>query len=368
FIVLLSRSFYRWLDYQSVGKRLPGTRFIAFKVPLKLALNSHLSSCDVFGHWELLDTLKRENQELGLIIDLTFTTRYYKAEDVPESLHFVKIFTAGHEIPSDAAILSFKRAVRQFLRENIDNDKLIGVHCTHGLNRTGYLICRYLIDVDGVDPIQAIELFNSSRGHAIERQNYLKDLQSGRKRSNEGIEESEQEPVKGSSTHRPVYFEVNARNMDERPSFSHEYLRNKRQKYRLSHTRRGGNSQFVGPSSGGAGLLPTPRGPAVPPFPPGPSLLPLPAFSTARLPFNSSHWIRGSTSQPNYQWHGPSHYSRGGRGNNLSQHAFSSSPGPPQWTNDSGRYTCDAPHMWDGPNMRSQFRRSHRVNPNGYPA
>lgn len=36
-------------------------------------------------------------------------------------------------------------------------DKLIGVHCTHGLNRTGYLICRYLIDVDEMDPEEAIE-------------------------------------------------------------------------------------------------------------------------------------------------------------------------------------------------------------------
>lgn len=61
-------------------------------------------------------------------------------------------------------------------------DKLIGVHCTHGLNRTGYLICRcvpreartlnsrcvdsvvtgvsscrYLIDVDGMDPKEAVE-------------------------------------------------------------------------------------------------------------------------------------------------------------------------------------------------------------------
>ncbi|XP_034534336.1 RNA/RNP complex-1-interacting phosphatase [Notolabrus celidotus] len=70
----------RWLDYKAVGKRLPGTRFIAFKVPLKQSLNRQLSSRDVFGPWELLDALNKENQELGLILDLTFTTRYYKLE------------------------------------------------------------------------------------------------------------------------------------------------------------------------------------------------------------------------------------------------------------------------------------------------
>lgn len=362
----------RWLDYQAVGKRLPGTRFIAFKVPLKLALNCNLSSCDIFGHWELLDSLKRENQELGLIVDLTFTTRYYKAEDVPESLHCVKIFTAGHEVPSDATILSFKRAVRRFLRENTDNDKLIGVHCTHGLNRTGYLICRYLIDVDGVDPHEAIELFNSSRGHAIERQNYLRDLQSGPKRSNEGIEEPEQEPIKGTSTHRPVYSEVHAGKMEEKPSSSHEASRNRRRKHHPSHTLHGGNRQFVGPPSDRPGLLPTPVGPALLPFPGGSGLPSSPAFPPARPHFNPYHWVRGSTPpKPNYQWHEPPYYTRGGTGNSYLPREVSSAPGQSQWTSDSGRYASNAPEMWDGPKMRPQFRHdlrhNQRVNQHGYP-
>lgn len=42
-------------------------------------------------------------------------------QDVPESLLFVKIFTAGHEVPTDKTILSFKRVVRRFLRDNADN-------------------------------------------------------------------------------------------------------------------------------------------------------------------------------------------------------------------------------------------------------
>ncbi|XP_070706205.1 V-type proton ATPase subunit B, brain isoform [Pempheris klunzingeri] len=155
----------RWLDYKAVGKRLHGTRFIAFKVPLKQPLNRRLPRPDVFGPWELLDALDKEKQELGLIIDLTFTTRYYKLQDVPESLLCVKIFTAGHEVPSDETILSFKRTVRRFLRDNAENDKLIGVHCTHGLNRTGYLICRYLIDVDGMAAASREQVMAVSRDY-----------------------------------------------------------------------------------------------------------------------------------------------------------------------------------------------------------
>ncbi|KAM3858517.1 RNA/RNP complex-1-interacting phosphatase-like [Diretmus argenteus] len=193
----------RWLDYQAVGRRIPGTRFIAFKVPLKQSLNSRVQKSEAFGPWDLLDTLEKENQELSLIIDLTYTTRYYKLADIPESWSYVKIFTEGHEVPSDTTILSFKRVVHRFLRDNWDNDKLIGIHCTHGLNRTGYLVCRYLIDVDGMDPREAVGLFNSSRGHPIERHNYLHDLQSGPRRSNKGMDESEQEPMRGRALARP---------------------------------------------------------------------------------------------------------------------------------------------------------------------
>ncbi|KAM9794660.1 RNA/RNP complex-1-interacting phosphatase [Syngnathus typhle] len=168
----------RWLDYKAVGKRLGTTRFVAFKVPLKQALTQNMAPAQAFGPKELLDVMREDQQELGLIIDLTYTTRYYSPQELPNSLSFIKIPTAGHVVPADSVVVTFKRAVRQFLRDNACNDKLIGVHCTHGLNRTGYMICRYLIEVDKMAPTEAIRLFNSSRGHNIERQNYIEDLQS----------------------------------------------------------------------------------------------------------------------------------------------------------------------------------------------
>lgn len=36
------------------------------------------------------------------------------------------------------------------------SDKLIGVHCTHGLNRSGFMICRYMIEEMKIPPIDAI--------------------------------------------------------------------------------------------------------------------------------------------------------------------------------------------------------------------
>ncbi|XP_057675121.1 RNA/RNP complex-1-interacting phosphatase isoform X2 [Corythoichthys intestinalis] len=172
-----------------MGRRIHGTRFLAFKVPLKESFNQMLAPSQVFGPRELLDAVRQEGHELGVILDLTYTTRYYGPGDLPPWLEQVKIKTAGQVIPADDAILAFKRAARRFLRDNADNDKLIGVHCTHGLNRTGYMICRYLIDMEGMDPGEAIRRFNSCRGHNIERSNYLNDLLRGPTRSNEGVDD-----------------------------------------------------------------------------------------------------------------------------------------------------------------------------------
>lgn len=44
---------------------------------------------------------------------------------------FMKIFTAGHEVPSDETILSFKRAVRRFLQDNADNGPCESVSDKH---------------------------------------------------------------------------------------------------------------------------------------------------------------------------------------------------------------------------------------------
>lgn len=42
------------------------------------------------------------------------------------------------------------------------------MHCLHGLNRTGYMICAYLIKIEKVKTEEAIKRFETARGHKIE--------------------------------------------------------------------------------------------------------------------------------------------------------------------------------------------------------
>ncbi|XP_042315212.1 uncharacterized protein LOC121926351 isoform X2 [Sceloporus undulatus] len=171
-----------WRDIQPIGQPIPGTRFIAFKVPLKGVLTTKK-----FTPKDLNAALKALNVKLGLIIDLTNTAKYNYAKDLPKSVEYKKLVTVGHKVPDDATILQFKKWVRKFLWENAENEKLIGVNCTYGINRTGYLICRYLIDVEGWDPITAIQAFGEARGHHMNGSVYLTDLQTQPVRSNIGM-------------------------------------------------------------------------------------------------------------------------------------------------------------------------------------
>ncbi|XP_005144152.2 uncharacterized protein [Melopsittacus undulatus] len=177
-----------WRSLTPVGQPIPGTRFIAFKVPLKGAINQRLTPTQKFTPKDLIVAMKALNVELGLIIDLTYTTRYYEVKDLPKSVQYKKLYTVGLEVPDNATILQFKKWVRKFLWENAGNEKLIGVHCTNGINRTGYLICRYLIDVEGWDPEAAIQAFGDARGHRMDGLVYLTDLRTQPMRSNLGMD------------------------------------------------------------------------------------------------------------------------------------------------------------------------------------
>lgn len=120
--------------------------------------------------------------QLKTVIDLTNTYRYYNAdvEFRAKSVDHVKILVEGRGIiPPASQILRFFDAIDAHLEKNKDNkDALIGVHCTHGLNRTGFFVCRWMVDRLKLDPEDAIARFNEARGHNIERQNLLDNIRT----------------------------------------------------------------------------------------------------------------------------------------------------------------------------------------------
>ncbi|XP_037948884.1 RNA/RNP complex-1-interacting phosphatase homolog isoform X1 [Teleopsis dalmanni] len=164
----------RWSCYKPIGKPIEGTRFFAFKVPLAEAQNRNVEDVE-----KRLDCQMILNSvpNIGLVIDLTNTLRYYKPEEfLSKGVEHHKIFTEGHVVPSQKVINEFHEVVKTFLNNNSDNEKIIGVHCTHGVNRTGFLLCHYMVKNLSVKSAEAIKKFGEARGHSIERKNYIRAL------------------------------------------------------------------------------------------------------------------------------------------------------------------------------------------------
>lgn len=124
----------------------------------------------------LSNFLKSLKVKMGLLVDLTNTTRFYDRDDIEkEGITYAKLQCKGHgECPSKEITEMFIRLCEQFIEKN--PTELIGVHCTHGFNRTGFLICAYLVEkMDwGVDA--AVAAFAKARAPGIYKGDYLKEL------------------------------------------------------------------------------------------------------------------------------------------------------------------------------------------------
>uniref|UniRef100_A0A1B6M954 Tyrosine specific protein phosphatases domain-containing protein n=1 Tax=Graphocephala atropunctata TaxID=36148 RepID=A0A1B6M954_9HEMI len=166
----------RWRDYKPMGTVIPGTRFVACKVPLKETILRRLPESERFGTADL----KKALPKLGLVIDLTNTDRYYSITDfTKENIDYEKIFCPGHVLPPNSIVKTFSEVVDGFVETHKDDlDAVIAVHCTHGVNRTGYFICRYMIENLKIPPEDALSYFEQARGHAIDMAKYLKDLKN----------------------------------------------------------------------------------------------------------------------------------------------------------------------------------------------
>ena len=89
--------------------------------------------------------MKVIKRDMGLWIDLTSDCYYNKTVMENHGCKYVKIncSSLGETPPSEEDVMKFVHACSKFASKN--PSKMIGVHCTNGFNRTGFLIISYLV-------------------------------------------------------------------------------------------------------------------------------------------------------------------------------------------------------------------------------
>ena len=113
-----------------------------------------------------------------LYIATLLSRRYYDplALTGSSNIAVVKVACDGHDgPPTPEQTKAFVDACDVFWAEH--PDKAIGVHCTHGFNRTGYMICSYLEQSDlGIAVEDTIYKFQRSRPPGIYKPAYVRGL------------------------------------------------------------------------------------------------------------------------------------------------------------------------------------------------
>lgn len=165
----------RWLNCPRKGS-LIADKFLAFKTPLSEVYDDQVPEECRFSPEMLLASTTRNKGSMGLLIDLTNTTRFYD-RSVIEALgvNYLKLQCRGHaECPPEEQTRTFIQVCENFFTKH--PQKIVGVHCTHGFNRTGFLICAYLVEVHNCSIEFAVDCFAKARPPGIYKHDYLSEL------------------------------------------------------------------------------------------------------------------------------------------------------------------------------------------------
>ncbi|XP_037799938.1 mRNA-capping enzyme-like [Penaeus monodon] len=168
----------RWLLCPRKSNTLIGDKFLAFKTPLSSRFDDQVPPEHRFSPAMLFASMKSYKVKIGLWIDLTNTSRFYNESEIKqEGARYLKINCRGHgECPSVDQVNTFVDICDRFIRKN--PLEIIAVHCTHGFNRTGFLISSYFIMKNDWAIDYAISAFAKARHPGIYKADYLCELYS----------------------------------------------------------------------------------------------------------------------------------------------------------------------------------------------
>ncbi|XP_014251791.1 mRNA-capping enzyme-like isoform X1 [Cimex lectularius] len=173
----------RWLNCPRKASHIIGDYFFAFKTPLDSKYDGQVPESARFTPEMLIMSTSNWKKRIGLWIDLTNTSRYYDMNKVTNGYNdgkkiiYEKIECRGRdETPTPEQTNHFITICQRFIQQNpLD---IIGIHCTHGFNRTGFLIASYLIAVNDWGPCAALQEFARARPPGIYKGDYIIELYS----------------------------------------------------------------------------------------------------------------------------------------------------------------------------------------------
>ncbi|BDA42763.1 probable mRNA-capping enzyme at N-terminal half [Coccomyxa sp. Obi] len=169
----------KWADYPSYGEPVNPTRFLPMKTPMSSEIIQNWSLDQPPQHVLTIQSLLKDQQEkgrtVGLMIDLSNHETLY-AEDLQavDGLDYVHIPLVAKTFPPAQAITQVIKTAKAYWKEHPKN--FIGIHCAYGFNRTGFVVCAYLIQVCRLNVQEALAAFGAARPPGVKHEKFVVEL------------------------------------------------------------------------------------------------------------------------------------------------------------------------------------------------
>lgn len=138
----------KWFEATKFGEPIKLTEKVsiaAFKCPLHkkydvwIKEDERMYCSSVLSHYK-----EKHGLELKTVLDLTNTDKYYDHIDWGTQCEVYKFKIRGKMVPEKYIVDQTNKLCKTVVQYASSENQLIGVHCTHGINRTGYIVCMFL--------------------------------------------------------------------------------------------------------------------------------------------------------------------------------------------------------------------------------
>jgi mRNA-capping enzyme len=167
-----------WEDVAKMGGLVRDSRFVPMRCPLDDKFTPlYKTPDDAWSPQMFVQEQEIRGHNIRMVIDLTNTFKYYDGSTVFEGtpIEYVKLKIEGFNAPPrEDEVVKFIEIVDAFVEKEPTGN--IAVHCTHGLNRTGYMIVSYLVKKQGCAVKHALESFTLARPPGLIKHMYVEAL------------------------------------------------------------------------------------------------------------------------------------------------------------------------------------------------
>lgn len=168
----------KWGDYSAYGETVAPTKFLPMKTPLgsEILLDWNLEEPPrhPLTISQLQEDQAKKGRKIGMIIDLSNHETLYGADLKESDIVYERVPLVAKVFPTQQAVNKVVEKAEAYWGEHPNH--CIAIHCAYGFNRTGFVLCSYLIQVCNFSVQEALDSFAAARPPGVRHEQFIAEL------------------------------------------------------------------------------------------------------------------------------------------------------------------------------------------------